>query len=190
MTQPPSYPSATGPTDPYASAGVGGWPAPTWSPTWAPHPPAPPLGAVPAPTAGRGPLVLALVSAGGALVGATVAGLIVAVLFAAGAEDIGRGMGEELSSSMAGAFAVPEEGMWDSEYGSTGPVEEYPATAPGQLGPDPVLDAYAQGCFDGDMQACDDLYYESPPMSAYEEYAVTCGGRVKQFSVMVCTDLD
>ncbi|TFV83294.1 hypothetical protein [Blastococcus sp. CT_GayMR16] len=192
MTQPPPYPSASGMSDPYASSGVGGWPAPTWVPTWDAHPPAPPFATAPprASSAGRGPLVLALVAAAGALVGAVVAGLLVAVLFSAAAEDIGRGMGEEFSGSVDGMFGVPDEGMWSSEYVSPGPVEEHPATAPGQLGPDPVLDAYAQGCFDGDMQACDDLYYESPPMSAYEEYAGTCGGRVKQFAVMACTDLD
>jgi hypothetical protein len=53
-----------------------------------------------------------------------------------------------------------------------------------------VLDAYAGSCFDGELQACDDLFYESPPMSAYEEYGVTCGGRVKQFAVMSRTDLE
>jgi hypothetical protein len=114
----------------------------------------------------------------------------VAVLFSAAAEDIGSGMGEEFSRSMEGVLGVPGEGMWSSEYGASGPVEQHPATAPGPLGPDPVLDAYADRCFAGELKACDDLYYESPPMSDYEEYAVTCGGRVKQFTVVVCTGLE
>jgi hypothetical protein len=129
------------------------------------------------------------VGAGGALVGAVVAGLLVAVLFTAAAQDIGSGMGEEFSQSMEGGLGLTSEDVWSSQYGS-GPVEEFPATPPGTLGPDPVLNAYATSCFGGEMQACDDLFYESPPMSKYEEYAVTCGGRVKQFAVMACTDLD
>jgi hypothetical protein len=193
MTQPTSYPSAGGPSDLYAPPGVGGWPAPTWAPAWDVH--APGAHAVPAPSGpsaktGRGAVVLALVAGGGALVGAVVAGLLVAVLFAASAQDIGRGMGAEFSQSVEGLLGVPAEGVWSSEYSGAGPVQEYPATAPGELGPDPVLDAYADGCFEGDLQACDDLLYESPPMSDYEEYAGTCGGRVKQFAVMSCTELE
>jgi hypothetical protein len=61
---------------------------------------------------------------------------------------------------------------------------------PQGLGPDPVLDGYAQQCFAGDFQACDDLFFESPPLSAYEEYASTCGGRVKIYTVPYCTELD
>ena len=40
------------------------------------------------------------------------------------------------------------------------------------------------------LQACDDLMYASPPLSDYEEYASTCGGRVEEFSVPVCTELE
>jgi hypothetical protein len=57
-------------------------------------------------------------------------------------------------------------------------------------GPDPVLDAYAQACFEGDYQACDDLFFESPPLSDYEEYGGSCGGRIKANSVMACSELD
>jgi hypothetical protein len=114
MPQPPHCLStAAGPSDAYASPGVGGWPAPTWAPAWDVH------------------------------------------------------------------AAAPSQ-----------PVKGHPTIAPGELGPDPVLDAYAQGRFGGDLQACDDLFFESPPMSAYEEYAATCGIRVTQFAVMVCTDLE
>ena len=190
MTQPPPYP----PADPYGSPGTGGWPAPSWAPAWEPPPGNVPFGAPvfhpPAPRPQNRGTALALVAAGGALVGAVLAGLLVAVLFSAAAENIGRGMGEEFTQSMESALGVAPEGMWSSEYDTSGPVEEHPAVAPGPLGPDPVLDAYADNCFAGEMQACDDLFYESPPMSAYEEYGVTCGGRVKQFDVMACTDLD
>lgn len=192
MTQPPPYP----PADPYGTP-TGGWPAPTWAPAWEPPPGSVPFGAAapgpafhpPAPRSQNRGAVVALVAAGGALVGAVVAGLLVAVLFSAAAENIGRGMGEEFSQSVGGA-GVPPEGMWSSEYATSGPIEEHPPIDPGPLGHDPVLDAYADNCFAGEMQACDDLFFESPPMSGYEEYGVTCGGRVKQFDVMACTDLD
>jgi hypothetical protein len=178
MTLPPSYP----PQNPYGAPAWQGW-----APAWEQPAPVPPF-VPPAQRPGNRGLVVALVAAGGALVGAVVAGLLVAVLFAAAAQDIGTGIGEELSLSMEGGFGMSED-VWSSQYGA-GPVEEFPATPPGTLGPDPVLDAYAADCFEGEMQACDDLFYESPPMSDYEQYAVTCGGRVKQFALMACTDLD
>ena len=53
-----------------------------------------------------------------------------------------------------------------------------PATQePTGLGSDPVMDRYAQECYDGDMEACDDLFRESPVDSAYETYGGTCAGR-------------
>jgi hypothetical protein len=39
------------------------------------------------------------------------------------------------------------------------------------------MDELAEGCFDGDMQACDDLFLRSPSGSAYEDYGDTCAGR-------------
>ncbi len=59
---------------------------------------------------------------------------------------------------------------------------------PGDLGDDPLLDELAANCYAGDMQACDDLYWESPLDSAYEDYGNTCGGRVPD-GAMTCTDL-
>ena len=41
---------------------------------------------------------------------------------------------------------------------------------------DPELDALYQDCADGDMQACDDLYMESPAGSECEAFGDTCGG--------------
>ena len=32
--------------------------------------------------------------------------------------------------------------------------------------------------------------YESPPLSAYEDYGDPCGGRVKKYAVVACTDLE
>ncbi len=37
----------------------------------------------------------------------------------------------------------------------------------------------AQACFDGTMQACDDLYFTSDFGSAHEAYGASCGGRIR-----------
>jgi hypothetical protein len=124
---------------------------------------------------------MVLVALAAFLVGALGAGVAALVVFLAGAAEIGRGLGE--------VVALPEDPLLDEEI-IYGPVEEFPAVAPGVLGPDPVLDAYAADCFGGDLQACDDLYFEAPPMSDYEEYAITCGGRVKAWAVASCTELE
>lgn len=50
-------------------------------------------------------------------------------------------------------------------------------TAPGDLGEDDELDALAEECFDGDVAACDQLFFESPAGSDYEAYGDSCGGR-------------
>ena len=53
-----------------------------------------------------------------------------------------------------------------------------PATQqPAGLGTDAALDALAQRCYDGDMQACDDLFLQSELGSPYHEYGDTCAGR-------------
>ncbi|MGY1601118.1 hypothetical protein [Geodermatophilus sp. SYSU D00815] len=65
-----------------------------------------------------------------------------------------------------------------------------PPADPTGLGDDPGLDGYAQRCHDGLLAACDDLYQLSPPMSGYERYGMTCGGRVEPLAVARCTDLE
>jgi len=53
------------------------------------------------------------------------------------------------------------------------------------------LDALAQDCFDGDLEACDDLFIESPIDSDYETYGNTCGDRVPEEEVAgrLCTTI-
>jgi hypothetical protein len=99
--------------------------------------------------------------------------LALAVLGAAitGAVAAGRAAGQ----GMAAAASVPMQ--------TAAPVD------PAGLGNDPGLDGYSTRCHDGDMQACDDLYDLSDPMSRYEQYGMTCGGRVKPFDVGYCIDL-
>jgi len=50
--------------------------------------------------------------------------------------------------------------------------------AGGSYGDDPELDALWDACEAGSGTACDDLYWDSPGGSAYEEFGTTCGGRV------------
>ena len=53
-----------------------------------------------------------------------------------------------------------------------------PATQqPTGLGTDPTLDALAQGCYDGDMQACDDLFQRPSSARRTTTYGDTCAGR-------------
>jgi hypothetical protein len=66
-----------------------------------------------------------------------------------------------------------------------------PASVPPTgLGDDPALDELAQGCYDGDMQACDDLYETSEEDSQYELYGGTCAGRqdVSDADVVYCVN--
>jgi hypothetical protein len=172
MSQPTPFPG-----DPSAWTVV----TPPWPPVPDPAAAAPPASAV-APRR-KGMLLAAALAILGVLAGAVGTAFLVTAAFLSAAEDIGRGISEGITRSIdgAGPQLLP---------GAGGPVEQFPAVAPGDLGPDPVLDAYARSCFDGDLQACDDLWYESPPMSDYETYAGTCGGRVKQDAVPACTDLD
>ena len=180
MSQPPQPPAQHSPPAPEAGQPGYGWPPQAAAPHGAPPPPPwaqqwptpvfpGPPGLEPRSTA-KDPLVLTLVALGALLAGGVAGFLIAAVAFMSG--GMGWGMG-----------AGMEEGL-------LGPVEEFPAVPPGDMGPDPVLDEYADACFAGDFQACDDLMYESPPLSQYEEYGATCGGRVKPYSVLACTDLE
>jgi hypothetical protein len=50
---------------------------------------------------------------------------------------------------------------------------------PDTYGDDPELDALWDACEDGDGQACDDLFFDSPFGSEYEEFGKTCGGRLE-----------
>ena len=45
---------------------------------------------------------------------------------------------------------------------------------------DADLDALHDACADGDMEACDELYFESPVGSDEEEFGSTCGGREEE----------
>jgi hypothetical protein len=187
----PVPPPAEGGGRPYPQAG---WTAPDPSGTWTAQPPAWVASAPPAAAPPRHRAVLLVLA--GAAIGAAVTGLLAFVVLLAGAREMvvaagtsaGEGIAAAMSEDVGGVYGYEEEGALVPS-GMADP-EQVPAVAPGVLGPDPVLDAYAQGCFTGDLQSCDDLLYESPPLSRYEQYAGTCGGRVAQGAVYACTELD
>jgi hypothetical protein len=58
---------------------------------------------------------------------------------------------------------------------------------PDGLGDDPVFDQYAKDCYDGLMEACDDLFLESEEDSLYEAYGDTCAGRQPLGTDVFCT---
>jgi hypothetical protein len=57
------------------------------------------------------------------------------------------------------------------------------------LGTDEALNLYAVACYLGAMQACDNLYYQSPLDSAYETYGDTCAGRRPAGNLLFCTEV-
>lgn len=200
---------------PDGTAPVPGWhPAPAWPPpsasTFVPvPPPAPaPVPGVPAGRSGdagwrRRPVLTALGVAVVAVLGTAAAAATATALVLWRADDVGErigaGAGEALGQAQLEAteqmFELEEEYFaTDGSYGwsATGPadVEQFPPVPPVDLGADPELDQLAQECFAGDLDSCDDLYVESPPLSAYEEYAATCGGRIKTYGVPYCSDLE
>ncbi|MGY1732370.1 hypothetical protein ACI798_12705 [Geodermatophilus sp. SYSU D01045] len=178
------------PPDAPGTVPVGGWtPWGTWDPTAGRAPVVPP----PAPVAGPAPasrVLPAALLAGGLALGLVLAAVLGALVLRGAADDAGRAAGAAMGEAVGEVLygGVPPGSSWTGSV--LGEVEQSEPVPPGVLGSDPVLDAHAQGCFDGDLQACDDLFAESPPLSEYEEYALTCGGRVKAWSVPLCTDLD
>jgi hypothetical protein len=94
-----------------------------------------------------------------------------------------------LVAAIAGAVAAGRAAGRDMAAATSVPMQTAAPVDPAGLGDDPDLDGYSTRCHDGDMQACDDLYDLSDPMSRYEQYGMTCGGRVKPFDISYCTDL-
>ena len=140
----------------------GGWPPPA-----APVPPGQwpgtsPYGVPPPPPGRRRRMVVAWTVAGSLLAAAVMA------IIAVGGFRIG-------STDFADAVAPP----------SVSPPADWAV-----IGDDEGLDAYAERCHDGQLDACDELYHLSEDGSDYEYYALTCGGRVQPRDVVRCVDLD
>ena len=69
---------------------------------------------------------------------------------------------------------VEECGIDESAFTGT---DDGDSEGDGTYGSDPELDALYDACADGDFEACDELYNESPSGSEYEEFGDTCGDR-------------
>ncbi|MEX5718506.1 hypothetical protein [Geodermatophilus maliterrae] len=186
--QPSWAPPAAGAV-PAGAVPAGAWtPWGTWDPTAGRVSLAPPVPAPAAPAPAGRPVLTALAAAAVLVAGMVLAATVGALVLTTAADEVGRAIGEGMASPVTedlGYYADPY-----ATGGILGSVEQSDPVPPGELGSDTELDGHAQSCFDGDLQACDDLYMESPPLSAYEEYATTCGGRVKAFEVPFCADLD
>jgi hypothetical protein len=164
VTQPPSYPPAAPPPWPQPHGAGPGWPAPHWGP------PPGPWGAPPPPPRRRWTRkTIALVAGGAVLAAGLVALVVVAGL------SIGHDQASALSAAGGGFGAAP----------TTAPPSDFAG-----LGNDADLDGLAEECHDGYLMSCDDLFDLSPSGSAYEQYGMTCGGRVKAFDVAGCTELE
>lgn len=67
-------------------------------------------------------------------------------------------------------------------------VEDMPAPTPAPQIAGEELAELAQQCFEGDLAACDNLYYNTPYGSPEEAYGLSCGGRLPDNS-LDCLDL-
>jgi hypothetical protein len=94
--------------------------------------------------------------------------------------------GSVLGLVLLGVIAVGGFRLGSTEFADL-PAPE--TTAPADwaaIGDDEGLDAYAQRCHDGELDACDELYALSDPASDYQYYGLTCGGRVQPRDVVAC----
>ena len=108
----------------------------------------------------------------GAVVAWTVAGVVLAVAV--------------IAVIAVGGFRLGSTDVADSMAGpSTSPPADWAV-----IGDDEGLDAYAERCHDGTMDACDELYFLADPGSDYEYYALTCGGRVAPRDIQWCEFLE
>lgn len=102
------------------------------------------------------------------------AGIVVAILFLTGI--LGGGAKDDPTASVS---TTPVPTTTEPLSVATTP-ESTPSTGfgPGAAAPgtDAELDAFWNSCAAGDMEACDNLYWNSPLNSVYEEYAISCGG--------------
>ncbi len=125
-------------------------------------------------------------------------------------EDVTVMTEEEMMASLfGGAFGELGE-AFEEGFGETGGLEDFESQmedlagdleqelgdltddlgldsedGPQGYGDDAELDALYDACAAGDGQACDDLYYQSPFGSEYEDFGNTCGGRGFELS---CAD--
>ena len=74
-------------------------------------------------------------------------------------------------------FAEPDSASSTTPDSSALPPSDEPSEVIEEYGTEGILDAEADGCAEGDLEACDALYLQSDLESGYEAYGETCGGR-------------
>jgi hypothetical protein len=188
--QPPPYGQQPyGPPGPYGQQppyGQYGQPAQQWGP------PGRPGGQ---PPKGSRTTLIALVVAGVVVLAAVGVGLWLVL----GNSDGGTSAADSSTSASSPAGTSSSERTTASDPRSSSPDSSLPTSEAGippapvppeGLGDDPVMDQYARDCYDGDMQACDDLFRESEADSDYELYGGTCAGRqpVEDANTVFCVD--
>ncbi len=67
--------------------------------------------------------------------------------------------------------------LFDEFEGDLGEDSDNVFGSAANFGDDPEMDALWTSCEEGDMEACDDLYYSTSLGSEYEEFGGTCGNR-------------
>jgi hypothetical protein len=94
---------------------------------------------------------------------------------------------EEFGGTCGGIFTVDDapfscaaDGGGDGGDGGDDPFT---------YGDDPELDALWDACDGGDPDACDQLFSDSPGGSEYEDFGFSCGGRVPEGEVEICSDI-
>lgn len=85
--------------------------------------------------------------------------------------------GATVTLALAQGSRVIAEGP-GAGYRGTGEPADPPA--PGHAAYEPRFAGPAAECRDGDMAACDDLYFGTPLGHPYETYGSTCGGRLDE----------
>jgi hypothetical protein len=130
------------------------------------------------------------VALAGVAAGAVGGAFLVTAVFLGSAESIGEGIGRGMVAAQEEVYSSMSEEDFGWYAGPPLDPADIGDPVPPVTGPDQTLNAYAQACFEGDHQSCDDLFYESPPLSDHEEYGATCGGRVKVGDVLSCTELE
>ncbi len=94
-------------------------------------------------------------------------------------EDFGDTCGNRQEGGSLCADGSGSEGSSSDESSSSESSSSAGSTSgePFTYGDDATLDALWDACEGGDMQACDDLYFDSPVDSEYEDFGDTCGNR-------------
>ena len=104
------------------------------------------------------------------------------------------GLGVGVLSHAGSANAEPAQQVATTSPAPTGPVPApAPAMEPSGLGTNGALDQLASACFNGSMQACDDLYetarQDPANVDTYTMYGDTCAGRQPRGTGLLCAEV-